>query len=319
MSEQAKRFLKKPGRCFALRLSMCRIPAVLFSILLLVFSMFMSAVGLTDQPPLVTDCPPESPVPESLSAEQADVPILMYHKITRHGPSLGQLAITPNQFEEDLLFIEQEGYHTVTMTELIDFVHNGAPLPEKPIVLTFDDGDHSVYRYVYPLLKEYDMKAVVSVIGGITDAYTNEGRTDITYPHMIWPQIREMSDSGLVEIQNHSYDLHGRKNGAQGILRRPGEAPDAYCRRLTEDVTHTQTRILEMTGRPANTFTYPFGAFDKEAAGILREDGFQATLICCKGVNRLTRGDPDCLFGLRRNIRPHNQSTSKVFSAFNPG
>ena len=70
--------------------------------------------------------------------------------------------LSPAQFESDLKYLKENGYHTVVVQDLIDYVEKGVPLPEKPVMLTFDDGYYNNYYYAFPLLEEYDAKIVIS-------------------------------------------------------------------------------------------------------------------------------------------------------------
>ena len=98
---------------------------------------------------------------ETVSAEDSlNVPIIMYHSILADTNKSGKFVITPKQFEEDLLFIKENGYEPIFMQDLINYVYKGTSLPEKPIILTFDDGYYNNYLYILPLLKKYEMKAV---------------------------------------------------------------------------------------------------------------------------------------------------------------
>jgi len=255
------------------------------------------------------------------SASQAEnqtvkVPIIMYHKITQDDAKLSDYAITPREFEEDLQYLKENGYHTVTMSQLIDFVNGDSVLPDNPIVLTFDDGYFSDYKYAFPLLKEYKMKAVFSIIGIITDEYTQEARQDILYPHILWPMVIEMVEDGHAELQNHGYDIHGQSGGARGAKQRRGESDEEYKVRLSADLNLFQAKALEVTGIMPTTFTYPFGAYSQSSDDILRSLGFSASLTCNEKINKLTVGDADCLFGLGRLIRPHGSSISAVLQKY---
>ncbi len=230
------------------------------------------------------------------------VPIVMYHFILADTSRSGDYIITPAQFEADLKYLQEKGYHTVVMSDLINYVHYGTPLPEKPVVLSFDDGYYNNYLYAYPLLQQYNMKAVISIIGSQADRYTELGENHPAYSHCTWDQLREMADSGLVEIQNHTYDLHTTNNGRKGCAKKPGETEEAYRKILTDDVMKLQKKIEENLGFLPNTFTYPFGSFTKETKEIIRALGFQATLSCENGISKIT-SSPNSLFMLKRFLR----------------
>ncbi len=112
------------------------------------------------------------PVDAAVTEDSVKLPIIMYHGILKEEKRQGKFVISPKQFEDDLLYLQEQGYHTVVMRDVIDYVMNGTPLPEKPIMLTFDDGYFNDYVYAYPLLKKYNSKIVFSPIGRYVDQYS---------------------------------------------------------------------------------------------------------------------------------------------------
>ena len=133
--------------------------------------------------------------------------------------------VTPAELRSDLTWLKEEGYHPVTMARVIAYADGGAALPEKPIVLSFDDGLTSACDRVLPLLRELDMPIVLSVIAGSADEFTAYRQGKVRLAHAAWPQLRELAESGLVELQNHSYGLHRATEGGWGCDRLPGESP----------------------------------------------------------------------------------------------
>lgn len=243
-----------------------------------------------------------------------EVPIIMYHSMLKEAARTGPYVVTPDSFESDLQYLTENGYTTIVMQDLIDYVYDNQPLPPKPVMLTFDDGFYNNYLYAFPLLKKYNCKMVLSPIGRYTDQYSEEKDDHANYSYVTWDQINEMRRSGLVEIQNHSYDMHASdKSHRKGALRAAGESVEQYRQALTNDVMKMQRRVEEMTGYTPTTFTYPFGAVSREALPVLQELGFKATLICESRVNHITR-DPECLFGLGRYRRPGGVDTADFFT-----
>ena len=251
----------------------------------------------------------------SATREAVEVPLIMYHKVTKDAGQIGKFAITPAELEADLQFIRDSEYQVVTMQALIDFVHGHGKLPPKPLVLTFDDGYFGDYHYVYPLIWQYNIPVVSSIIGKVTDEYTAEAREDIIYPHLTWPQVEEMARSGLVEFQNHGYDIHCVRHGVAGAKRRRGESEAAYAERLEEDLNNLQHRLAEHTKTAPTTFTYPFGAKSEGTDAIIKRLGFQASLMVEGKRNMVTKGDADCLFSMGRIIRPHGRSLEQILGS----
>ena len=167
------------------------------------------------------------------------------------------------------------------------------------------------YLYVFPLLEKYHMKIVLSIIGKDTDDFTRIPSNNPDYSHVTWDQIREMLDSGYVEIQNHTYNLHAITHKRCGCMKNKGESLLSYEKILTEDIGRLQAEIKEKTGITPNTFAYPYGKVSNEATPILKRLGFQATLTCDFGVNVVTK-DSESLYGLKRIARAHGASFQKL-------
>ena len=141
-------------------------------------------------------------------------------------------------------------------------------LPEKPILITFDDGYRSNYDLVYPILREYGVKACISIIVLMPDLPTDNFCT--------WEQLREMTDSGLVEVGSHSYRLHNlgedkgnyEKDGTNGVERRPGESDGDFQARVLDDIQKSHDRIAAELGS-VTCFAYPFGCTDPDAKALV--------------------------------------------------
>jgi len=112
--------------------------------------------------------------------------------------------VSPSRFESHLKYLKENGYQAITLDELLDFLATGKSLPEKPVVLTFDDGYADNYTNAFPLLQKYGMTGHFFII---TD-FVNEQRVE----YMTWPQIEEMSAAGQrfgSHSRNHP-DLKGK-------------------------------------------------------------------------------------------------------------
>ena len=136
--------------------------------------------------------------------EGVSLPIIMYHSVLRDNARTGQYVVTPSSLEQDMLYLKEHGYTTVVINDLIEYVYNGAPLPEKPVMLTFDDAYYNNLTYLEPLLIEYDMKAVISAVGSYTQQYSQSGDKSPSYAYLSWQDLKEISQRGYIEIQNQS-------------------------------------------------------------------------------------------------------------------
>jgi peptidoglycan/xylan/chitin deacetylase (PgdA/CDA1 family) len=245
------------------------------------------------------------------------LPIVMYHGLIDQKKYQNTFFINPKIFEKDLIYLSENGYTPIFVRDLISYVDHGTPLPEKPVMITFDDGYYNTYLFTYPLLRQYDMKALISVIGKLTEKYSQINNKNSYYAYLTWNDIREMSASGYYEIQNHSYDLHSNKAGRNGAAQLPGESMEQYRIILNEDLGSLQEKLFEVTGKKPTAFTYPYGVISKNSKEILKDMGFRATFSCREGVNYITR-DPDCLYRLKRVCRTPNKSSADFFKVIAP-
>lgn len=258
--------------------------------------------------------PDSLPVHAEIEEGGVLLPILMYHGITEEPKRIGTFVISSRMLEEDLIYIQKKGFQTITIDDVIRFVKEEKPLPPKPIILTFDDGYYNNYCYAYPLLQKYNMKAVISPIGKYTDIYSETDDRNPAYAHITWDNIREMMASGLVEIQNHSYDLHQQAGGRTGAKKKNGESLAAYGKVLENDLMIWQEKMKENTGYLPTTFTYPFGGISEASYGILEQLGFQASLSCEERLNVIVPGRDECLQKMNRFLRSNKKSARDILS-----
>lgn len=251
-------------------------------------------------------------VQTAASQNEIQLPIIMYHQIAHKNKNLGKYVTTDAQFEKDLEFLTEHGYRTINMTQLIDYVKNGTPLPPKPVMLTFDDGQESFYAYILPILEKHRAYAVMSIVGEYVDTYTKLQDHYLSYSYMDWSEIDELVKSPWAEVQNHTYNMHSNNKGRLGCKIKKGESVNDYTIALNSDIGRLQEEIFKRTGWQPNTFTYPYGYFCKESVPILKALGFEATLTCTEKINVITR-DASCLFGLGRYNRPNGLSSEDFF------
>lgn len=182
------------------------------------------------------------------------LPILMYHDVTEEPTSDNPMVVTTEKLEGDLCWLKENGYHTILPRELTA----GEPLPEKPVMITFDDGYVSNYRLLFPLLQKYQMKAAICLIVSLTDE-DPEG-----HGHLTWDMCREMQASGLVEIASHTYALHNLEQhgdyfakGVNGIQRKTGESSWQFQMRVLTDLKKSRDYLTARAWYRASTVCLP--------------------------------------------------------------
>lgn len=246
------------------------------------------------------------------AGEGVRLPVIMYHAVINDSGRLGKYVISPAELESDFRWLKQNGYTAVLSADLIDYVENGTPLPEKPVLLTFDDGYYNNYLYAYPAAQQYGMKFVLSPIGKYADLYTETPDQSPYYAHATWDMLREMQQSGIVEIGNHTYDLHKSDGKRLGSKRISSESMEQYEKMLSQDVLLFQQKAVESLGYEPVLFAYPFGAVSDGEPAIIDKLGFQVTLSCEERISTVTR-DPKSLIYLGRYLRPSGVDSASYF------
>ncbi len=239
------------------------------------------------------------------------LPIIVYHNLISNPKQLNEYSVTPEQFEEDLKYLKEKGFTTINMTQLINHCLKGDALPEKPIIICFDDGFKSVYSIAHPLLKKYDMCAVISIVGAYADHSTEKEYNDFEYSYMNWAEIEELGKSKNIEIQNHSYNMHNQTGNRIGTRKKISENEEQYCDAIKEDIERTQNLLFDKTGFKPNTFTYTFSSNSELSEKVLKEIGFNAALTNRKKVNTINSSID--LFSLGRFNRPSVRTSEQFF------
>ena len=244
--------------------------------------------------------------------EYIELPIIMYHSVLKS--KSGKYIVHPDTLESDFKYIQSKGYTAITMTELINYVYGETSIPEKPIIITFDDGYYNNLSYAVPLLHKYNMKAVISIVGKYTDAFTNTDEANPNYGHLRWKDINNLISDGCIEFQNHTYNLHSNSGGRKGCRKLPSETLEHYTSILSSDISKLQDEFSKnCNGYVPNTFTYPYGAISDASTSILKSLGFKASLSCYSGVNYISK-NAECLYQLKRNNREYGTSSERFFS-----
>lgn len=246
----------------------------------------------------------------SVNNDFVKIPIIMYHGILKDKNALNDYVISPDVLESDLKYFNDNGYTTVTVYDLIDYIYADKALPEKCVMLTFDDGYYNNYKYAFPLLKKYECKAVISPIAKQCEEYTLTENENPTYGHLLSKNIKEMCDSGYVEFQNHSYNLHSL-SPRKGIGKKNNETDADYRAVIEEDILKAQDYIISVTRKAPTAFVYPFGEENATSLEVLKKLGFLATLNCTEKVNYISK-NPDSLYELGRFRRDNSETTAQL-------
>jgi len=244
--------------------------------------------------------------------------VLCYHDVVTDSPaSSGVMTITATELAAQFTWMKEHGYQPVAIDDIVAARSGKRPLPEKAVLLTFDDGYASVYTHVYPLLRLFNYPAVIAVVGKWMDTgagdivqYDEHG---LPRNHFLtWKQIREMTASGLVEVASHSYDLHrGVVANPQGNLEPAAttriydehsgnyESDASWRRRIRDDLARSVNLIRKHAGRSPRVMVWPYGSYNRQSVAIADDLGMTITMNLDDGAN-----DPVNLHALRRRLVP---------------
>lgn len=259
-------------------------------------------------------------VPRTPAAQTADVAILMYHAFTENEAETTSVCTLASEFERQLSALRDAGYTSVGYADLIEFVNGKGKLPEKPLLISIDDGYQNNLDLAAPLLEKYGFCANIAVIG-VSIGHTTYKDTDIPImPHFSLEDVRPWIKRGVLTVTTHSYDMHqiaavDGDDCRRGVLQMPDEAEPDYIAALTQDYKHAQEQLAGLPGKVLPVFTYPFGAYSELSERVLQEQGVQVTVTIADGANRLVKGEPETLRLLRRINVPAGMEPDALLSS----
>jgi peptidoglycan/xylan/chitin deacetylase (PgdA/CDA1 family) len=202
------------------------------------------------------------------------VPILMYHSIAAApNDATRELSVGPEAFAEQMALLGDQGFTPVDTAALAASWRSGGPLPERPVLITFDDGYEGVHRHGLPVLAKHGFASTLFVsTGWIKGAYDTGGGLDAM---LSWAQVRELA-AEQVEIGGHSHTHPQLDQLSDDALR----FEVLRCKEIIAD---------ELGTRPAS-FAYPYGYSSRRVRQVVRETGFAQSLAVGNGLARRRQG-----------------------------
>lgn len=209
------------------------------------------------EPSKKPEATPSVYVPQ-FSGNQLRVPIILYHYLSdnpdpkdlaRYGLSVG-----PAQFDEEMKYLADNGYTSMTFDSLYPAFKNPGLLPPKPVVITFDDGYSDFYYNAYPILKKYGINGTVF----IPTALMNQGY------YLTWNQIKEMAGSNLIHFESHGVHHYSY----------PSISHDT----LVQELTESKKVLQDLLGVPINFIAYPYGTTDGSVIEAVKQAGYTGAI-----------------------------------------
>jgi len=275
----------------------------------------------------------ELPNPCSRDQNPNEFTVLSYHEIADKSETLDSTyAVTPSHFEEQIHWLINEGYHFISINDILAYRKHAKPLPKKAVLMTFDDGYQSVYANAYPLIKKYKIPVVIALVGSWMEANNTvnfDGQMIPREKFLSQAEIKEMVGSGLVEIGSHSYFLHkGIQGNPQGNMqpamitrqwlsdKKRYEDEKAYRQRITNDLSENNRFLKAYTGQKPRVMVWPYGYYNKASrtiaehlgmeVGLTLDDGSNTKLTPLWGLRRILIDKTMTLKELEQNIRSRN-------------
>lgn len=221
---------------------------------------------------------------------------LCYHDIPE--AAFSPYDVPRHIFIKQLEYLRQNGYEFINPEIIYQAKQGKASLPEKAVLLTFDDGYLSFYHFVFPLLKLYRIPAVIS----IATSWIEQPNKKISQQLMSWKQIKEVIDSGLVFISSHTHDLHkeivynsaGNVGPASSLFKydpekKNYENEEIFGKRISADLAESLRIIQHKTGKKTYLLTWPYGEFNKLALQAAQKLGFEIIFTLENGFTNLKR------------------------------
>lgn len=210
-------------------------------------------------------------MPTAVFADAYNIPVLLYHMVEKEEAGLDFIvSITPEQLRMHLETIKENGYNTITYSDYYNYITRGTKLPRNPVMITFDDGYTSNYTYLYPLLKELDMRATIFVVTSTV------GTTPGEYPHFTWEQAREMDESGYVDIQSHTHSH--------------GDMTQLTPEELKYDLRMSRYLIEKNLNKKCSFLAYPYGFYNDTVLNIATDAGFLITSQVANDISSTAYG-----------------------------
>ncbi len=240
--------------------------------------------------------------PGTVRARTGEFIVINYHDITEQGqytPPFDRVAVQVAKLRQHFEWLRDNGYHVVSVQQLIDARDGKRPLPDHAVVLTFDDGFESFYTRAFPLLKEFHYPAVAAIIGAWVDG---KSKPDVpgNKPVMSWAQIKEIDRSGLVEIASHTYGLHNSiESNPQGgieaavttrrwlVAAKRYETEAEYKKRIADGIENSSDFLYRKLGHRPRVMVWPYGEFNAFALAQAKKAGMKITMALADGDNHV--------------------------------
>ncbi|MCL5433079.1 MAG: polysaccharide deacetylase family protein [Patescibacteria group bacterium] len=195
-----------------------------------------------------------------------EVPVLMYHHVEPSAIALekgdSSFNVDSGVFEQHMAYLNSSGYKSISAKQLIDSLKNHTELPGKSVVITLDDGYRDVYEFAYPIAKKYHIILNLAIPTGLINGER----------YMNWDQIKEMSQSGIVNFIDHTWSHYSVNQGSFDKIK--------------YEIETAKNQLEQYIGQKIDIFAYPYGSSDQQSINVLEQGGFIGAFSTIQGTTQ---------------------------------
>lgn len=178
--------------------------------------------------------------------KSVNIPILCYHNFSNVP---GSMNLTPARFEEQLKYLQDNGYTVIPLKEAVAYLQGKRDnLPNKPIVITIDDGWSSAYKSMFPIARKFNVPVTLFIY----PQTISEGKNSLT-----WDELKELQATGLVEIESHTWDHPNFK------VMKKHLSPQAFDTYVQKQLEKSKKVLQDQLGTPVTLLAWPFGIYNE--------------------------------------------------------
>ncbi|MCR6469768.1 poly-beta-1,6-N-acetyl-D-glucosamine N-deacetylase PgaB [Enterobacter sp. HG048] len=231
--------------------------------------------------------------------------VLAYHDVEDDAADQRYLSVRTSALNEQISWLLHNGYHAISVQDILDAHDGKKTLPPKAVLLSFDDGYSSFYTRVWPLLQAWNVPALWAPVGSWVDTPAKQkvnfgGLMTPRDRFATWDMVRELSRSPLIEIGSHTWASHSGIPGNPQGSREPAianrfydsatgryETDRQFSQRIGDDVRKVTEKITQVTGKAPRAWVWPYGAANGTSLAIARQQGYQLAFTLEDGLGNV--------------------------------
>lgn len=230
---------------------------------------------------------------------QTDILVLCYHSVLPKILSGDDMSVSRRQLGMQMEYLKTHDFTPVSVNTILEAMKGRAKLPPNPVLLSFDDAYQSFYHVVFPMLRKYGFPAMLAVVGSWIEGTPPEGLAE---PLMTWAQIKELSQSNLVEVASHTFDLHravqyNPAGNVGSVMSVPAyfstedryETEAEYRMKIEQDFQRQHRLFREKIGTKPRVIVWPYGRYNAIGIELAEKHGFRLGFSLVDGIASIAK------------------------------